>query len=401
MLNIDISRLNIKDFSTLKKKLAGIKKKTIPAFEQHKEDIEFLKHSLKKYRRYKNLILIGNGGSNTSFKAFHNALVPLDSKKKAFILTTMEPDLLNGIKTVFRRRKTLVMPVSKSGNTVGILESMFAFKGYRILPVTTPDSGALSAIAKKHGLDIIPHAPVGGRFSGLTASALAPALFFDIDAEAIDNGARTMYKYCSPAVPLEKNPALQLASSLFLLEKKGYTEIFCPIYSARLAGFQNLIVQLIHETVGKMGKGQTIFCADAPESQHHTNQRFFGGRKNVIGVFVTVGKQDDIESKVDVPEPVKHLKIRDGSLKDINGVPYAKALEFEFKGTWEDAIKHKIPCAHINVDKVSPFSIGEFMAFWHYVAVYSAWLRDLDAFDQPQVETSKEISFRLRKEYKS
>ncbi|MBW2996760.1 hypothetical protein KY349_00295 [Candidatus Woesearchaeota archaeon] len=401
MLNLDISRLKIKNFSALKKKLASIKKKGTPAFEQHKEDIEALKQALKKYRKYKNLILIGNGGSNTSFKAFHNALVHPDSKKKAFILTTMEPDLIEDIKSVFPRRKTLVMPVSKSGNTVGILEVMFAFEGYRMLPVTTPDSGALSTIAKKQSLDIIPHAPVGGRFSGLTASALAPALFLDIDAESIDNGARTMYKYCNPAVPLEKNPALQLAASLYLLEKKGFIEIFCPIYSSKLAGAQNLIVQLIHETVGKKGKGQTIFCADAPESQHHTNQRFFGGRKNVLGVFVTVGKQEDIESKVSVPDSVKSLKIRDGSLSDIDGVPYAKALEFEFRGTWEDAIKHKIPCAHINIDKVSPFSMGEFMAFWHYVAVYSAWLRDLDAFDQPQVETSKEISFRLRKEYKS
>lgn len=401
MLNLDISRLNIKNFSALKKKLSDVKKKETPAFERNKEDIEALKKVLNRYRKYKNLILIGNGGSNTSFKAFHSALVPLDSKKKAFILTTMEPDLIEGIKSVFPRRKTLVMPVSKSGNTVGILEAMFAFEGYRMLPVTTPGSGALSTIASKQRLDIIPHAPVGGRFSGLTASALAPALFFDIDSEAIDNGARTMYKYCNPAVPLEKNPALQLAASLYLLEKKGYIEIFCPIYSSKLAGFQNLVVQLIHETVGKKGKGQTIFCADAPESQHHTNQRFFGGRKNVIGLFVTVEKQKDIESKVRVPVPVRSLRIRDGSLDDINGVPYAKALEFEFRGTWEDAIKHKIPCARISIDKVSPFSIGEFMAFWHYVAVYSAWLRDLDAFDQPQVESSKEISFRLRKEYKS
>jgi glucose-6-phosphate isomerase len=291
------------------------------------------------------------------------------------------------------------MPVSKSGTTIGTLESMFAFSDHKILLVTSPDTGALSILAKEKGLDIIPHPPVGGRYSGLTSSAFAPALFFDIDVEAIDNGARTMYKYCHPGVAIDKNLALQLAASLYLLEKKGYEEIFCPIYSSKLGGFENLIVQLMHESVCKKARGQTIYCAEAPESQHHTNQRFFGGRKNVIGLFVTVESQQDMESKVAVPDAVKQIKVRDGTLENINKVPYAKALEFEFQGTYQDAINNKIPCAHISLDKISPFSIGEFLGFWHYVAVYSSWLRDVNAFDQPQVETSKEISFKLRKDH--
>jgi glucose-6-phosphate isomerase len=209
-----------------------------------------------------------------------------------------------------------------------------------------------------------------------------------------------MYARCAPSVRIEENPALQLACVLYLLEKKRYSEIFCPIYSSKLACFSNLIVQLMHESVCKKGRGQTIYCADAPESQHHTNQRFFGGKKNVLGLFVTVNEQHDSGSRVKVPEPIKHIAVRGGTLGDIDNVPYHKSLEFEFEGTFRDAVSKKIPCIRLSLDKISAFSVGEFTGFWHYVAVYSAILRDVNPYDQPEVEYSKEISFELRKRHK-
>jgi glucose-6-phosphate isomerase len=226
MLHLEIANTGIKDYSKIKSKLEKIKKQKLPIFETYSEDINKLKLALKKYSKYRNLIVIGNGGSNTSFKAYDHALTPMSSKKKAFILTTMEPDLLNELKENFPKRKTLIMPISKSGTTIGTLESMFAFEGYPVLPVTSPDTGALSVLAKKDKLDIIPHPPVGGRYSGLTASAFAPALIMGIDVESINNGARTMYKYCNPQVPIDKNPALRIAAVLFLIDKKGCEEIF-------------------------------------------------------------------------------------------------------------------------------------------------------------------------------
>jgi glucose-6-phosphate isomerase len=40
------------------------------------------------------------------------------------------------------------------------------------------------------------------------------------------------------------------------------------------------------------------------------------------------------------------------------------------------------------------------MAFWQLYAVYSSLLRNVDPFDQPQVEGSKKISFDKRLQYK-
>ncbi|MDO8627393.1 MAG: glucose-6-phosphate isomerase, partial [Candidatus Diapherotrites archaeon] len=57
----------------------------------------------------------------------------------------------------------------------------------------------------------------------------------------------------------------------------------------------------------------------------------------------------------------------------------------------------KIPVISIAIDKVDEENIGELIGFFQWLAIYSALLRDVNPFDQPQVENSKKISFEYRK----
>jgi len=400
MISLDV-KYTFTDPEYIKDKLNHIPWLETPSFVTHKPEIRQFKKKLSKYKKFKNLIVIGNGGSINNFYAFYEALNNPNAKdaKKAYILTTMEPDVINHLKSVCSKKDTLVIPVSKSGNTIGMLESLMAFIDYPILAVTG-EQGTLFEMAKKERWETINHPDVGGRYSGRTTSALVPALFCNIDVAGINKGAVEMYRKCSPKVPIEKNPALQLSAALYQLDKEGYTEIFCPVYSTRLMGLLALIIQLIHESSGKDGKGQTIYGSLAPESQHHTNQRFFGGRKNVAGIFIRVDKQDDNKSKIKVPRSIADIRVREAYLRDIDGLIYAKALDFEYEGTRQDAIRKKIPHAVITLDKTMPKTIGELLAFWQYVAVYSSVLRDVDPYDQPQVESSKAITFSLIRNFK-
>jgi glucose-6-phosphate isomerase len=50
----------------------------------------------------------------------------------------------------------------------------------------------------------------------------------------------------------------------------------------------------------------------------------------------------------------------------------------------------------MEIDKITEASFGEMLVFWQYFAVYSAMLRNLNPFDQPEVEASKKISLELR-----
>lgn len=378
--------------STVAKKCPIIKGET-PVFAKYKPDLKTIKKVASKYKNKKNIIVIGNGGSITSFYYYVTAL---GTKKNYYIVSTMEPDFLASIKSKCKATETVIIVVSKSGNTVGAIESLMYFKGYKdVVVITENKESAIKSIQEKMGYDYIEHPVVGGRYSGFTPSGLLPAAIAGLDIDEIWKGANSAYtKY---SMKKQGNDAMQLANVFYELDKKGYSEIFMPIYSSKLEGSINILMQLLHESCGKEGKGQTMIATFAPESQHHTNQRFFGGKKNMIGCFV-VDEQNDNSTVVSITKSLQGIKLRDGVLADIIGNTYQKALSAEFIGTREDTVANKIPNVVLNVGKITEQSVAEYLAFWHYVTVYICMLNNVNPFDQPQVENSKLISYRLRKE---
>jgi len=367
-----------------------IEKMQLPSFVTHQPDLA----EIKKLSSKKKVLVVGNGGSIQSFRAFAGMLAP---EKDWGIVHTMEPDYLNFLKKKFKTSDTLVVPVSKSGSNVGQLEAMFSFLDYKMLAVTGTD-GTLWEIAKALKLQTIEHPDVGGRYAGRTSAALAPAAALGLDIEEINKGALSMYEKCNPNS--KDNPAFQAASILAQLRKKGYSELFCPFYSVRLGSFLPLLIQLIHESSAKGGAGLTAYGDVGPESQHHTNQRFFGGPKTVSGLFFNVKNQDDEKSTTKVPKNVQGIKLRESTLNVLDAIPLAKSLEFEYQGTLKDAINKKIPVIAVTIDEVNAYTCGELLGFLQYFTVYYCVLTGVNPFDQPQVESSKDISFNLRAELK-
>lgn len=397
-LNLELS--DELDFSELD--LKKIKQIEVPDFVEAEPDFNKVEELASKYNQYENLIVIGNGGSITSFWAFYKTLAEYKSQKKVYLLSTMDPDLVVYLKKICPKEETLIIGISKSGDTVGVLEDIFAFEGYPMVAITTEGKGALWQIAKRRGWDYLDiPLPIGGRFSGRTMAGFFPAALVGIDIREIDEGARKMYKICSPRMSIHENPALKLSAFLYALDKKGYAEIFFPVYSPQLEGFIPLVIQLIHESSGKEGKGQTIYGSLAPESQHHTNQRFFGGKRNVVGLFLRVENYEHNTLATKVPKDLEDISLKDKNLSLLSDIPLSKAVQFEYLGTQQDARNQKIPHAVMTVDKITPYSVGELLAFFHYLAFYSSILRGVNPLDQPQVENSKNISFSLRRDYKT
>ena len=107
------------------------------------------------------------------------------------------------------------------------------------------------------------------------------------------------------------------------------------------------------------------------------------------------------EGDITVPIPVYLIEHEKGrALFDINKIPLEKALDFEWQGTLEDARIKAIPLLHLAIADFSALEIGALLAFWQLFAVYSSVLREVDPFDQPQVENSKNISFHKRLGFK-
>lgn len=396
-VNVDITNSNI-DLSRLSEELERIKDIEVPPFVESVPDVEKIISECKDIMHYKKVIVIGNGGSVNNTRAFYDA-VPIG--KEFYFATTMEPDFLNFLLKKCPREDTIVVPVSKSGTTTGVLETLMFFinNEYDICAITSPQ-GTLFDICQKKGYNVIEHPPVGGRYSARTSCAMAPAYLMGYNLNELEDGFQLAYENNSKERSIDENPALRLACALYLLEQEGKEDVFMPVYSMTYSAFLPIIIQLSHESFGKEGKGQSFFGDVAPESQHHTNQRFFGGRQNICGMFVSVKNQIDSSSEVSVPDDIKEIPLRSGNLDTISSVPYKKALEFEFKGTYEDAVAKGIPVCHVEIEDSSYRSIGEFMGFLQYFAVYSSILRGVNPYDQPQVEDSKALSFRMRQDYK-
>ncbi len=364
----------------------------VPEFVKYRPDFEKMQELAIKYSEFQNVIIIGHGGSITSFYGIYNAL-KFQATKNAYFLSTIDPDYIFELKQLLNREDTLVISISKSGETATQIEMLSQFADFPLL-VITGKNNSLSFIAEKLDADIVEHPIIGGRYTGFTEVGLLPAMIVGIDVKKIFEGALTFFDAYN-----KDNLAFTTASVLYELEKKGFVDVFMPFYSHNLFAMSSVIVQLCHESFGKNGKGQTYFAHEAPESQHHTNQRFFGGIKNICGLFTTSESFQNPTLNI-YPNSIKNVEIKGYKLSDVDTIPLEKALEFEWQGTMEDAKIQSIPLIHLSITDFSPKEIGSFLAFWQLVAVYSSVLREVNPFDQPQVENSKLISFNKRLAYK-
>lgn len=396
MLKINYSRVDFPQlFNRANDSLNRIRKSPAPSFETTKTDLKFLTSQVAKFKKFKNIILIANGGSRTSARAFYHGLADFRNKVGLKFLTSAEPRLINNLRKNFKKSNTLVLVISKSGDNINNIEPLMFFLDYKVLAVTGSQPSTLRSIAEKRKWPIIEHPEVGGRFSGLTACGLVPAALLGLDIKKITQGAETAYKKYSRSAKPEDNDALKLALYLADLGNKGFSEIFASIYSSSLVALLPLMIQLFHETYSKAGHGQTIFGDYSPESQHHTNQRFFGGPHNVIGLLLSEEKMEK-DIKLNIPANLKKISFRGHELGQLNGLTSSQTLAFDRGGVLGHCREAKIPTAEISVDKITPESFAELMVFWQYYAIYAAELRGINPFDQPEVEFSKKIGLELR-----
>ncbi len=361
--------------------------KELPAFLSYRPDFALLEELQKEYAQYKKIVVIGHGGSITSFLGMYTSLCA-HSGVEVFFLNTVDADYIASVRSATTPQDTLVLAVSKSGETITLFEVLSQFADYPLVCLTEAGS-PLAQAAEKLGARVVAHPAIGGRFTGVTEVGLLPAVLCGVDVATVFAGAAELYKQFQ-----KDNLAWKAASILWQLEQKGFVDVFLPVYSRGLYGLAQLFVQLCHESYGKEGRGQTFLASEAPESQHHTNQRFFGGRKNMCGFFVTT--EATSESIVRYPASLHSIPVHGRHLADMNGLSLKQAMQAEWQGTLDDARLKNMPVLHLSTAVVDARNVGRQIAFWQLVAVYGALLRGVDPFSQPQVESSKLLSVTKR-----
>lgn len=251
---------------------------------------EMKKFAKKFQNKYKDVVIVGLGGSSLGTQAIFQALLP--HAPNIHFLDNLDPVLFEKTMLRISPKKTLFIFISKSGET---LETMTIFNTVvqntarsaefykkNLLIITEEKKSQLFEAAKKFNIPFFPHPNnIGGRFSVLSPVSLLPASLFGLDVQGFLLGASRM-----------KNNPLPHRLAKFINEQYRHHRhtVVLFTYDARLQKFCEWVVQLFAESLGKKGNGITPLIAIGPKDQHSMLQLFLEGPNDKFFLFFPSGK---------------------------------------------------------------------------------------------------------------
>ena len=218
-------------------------------------------------RTYSDVVLLGMGGSSLCPDVLRNTFGAIKGHPRLHVLDTTDPTTILAVRAKIRIQDSLFIVASKSGETTETL-SHFAYfwdqvrssgrdgmTGRHFAAITDPGT-PLEKLAKDHGFRwIFPNPPdIGGRYSALSYFGLVPGALMGIDVSELLERAVEMAHSCADSVPAEGNPGVWLGAVLGQLALEGRNKLTL-IASPKIATFGYWVEQLIAESTGKQGKG--------------------------------------------------------------------------------------------------------------------------------------------------
>lgn len=398
--------------------------RTLPFDPQRSEHTTAI-HRLVEERRgkYDNLIVMGIGGSALGNIALQAALNPpthnlLDAKHRRgprlFVVDNVDPQYFGAVLDFVRATdpnldRTCFNVVSKSGETAETASQFMTIRkmlvdkhgeaahAKHIVAITDPAQGTMRKICDANGYVTLPVPDgVGGRFSVLSPVGLFSAAMTGIDIDALLDGAAEMDTRCSEP-DLAKNPAAMLATILVRLGlEKGKTNHVMMPYSNRLYLLADWFRQLWAESLGKNktldGKptaaGFTPIKALGTTDQHSQVQLYREGPNDKA--FCLVEVEDFGKDDFAIP-----TGLGVDATKYLEGSTFGTLLNAEKVATEYALVESQRPTMTIRFPRIDERHVGQFLALWEVATSYAGLMLNIDAYDQPAVETGKVATFGL------
>lgn len=367
--------------------------------------------------RFENILILGMGGSSLGTMAVCEALLPpywnfltKEQRKnfpRIFFLDNIDPDQMNSMLNILDLKKTLVNVVTKSGSTAEVMAQFMILKDrmekelgddYRknIIATTDKNIGILKQLSDQEGYKTfyIPD-DVGGRFSVFSAVGLLPFALLGINIDEITQGIKDM-DLTLKNTDIRYNIAAQNALIHYLMNtKKGKNISVMMPYSYKLRYVADWYCQLWAESLGKehdknnniVNTGQTPVKATGVTDQHSQIQLYNEGPNDKIINFLRVAKYD---TELEIPNIFEYTGISYLGGKKINQLFNAEA-----DSTMASLIDYKRPNITITVPEVTPYYLGQLLYMFEVQTAISGALYNIDAFDQPGVEQSKNYTYAL------
>lgn len=393
----------------------------LPFDPMRREHVKAVKRIARGLRnKTNNLVVLGIGGSALGNIALQSALNPITYNlmprkerggPRLFVLDNVDPHFVGDTLEEVRRydphfKRTIINVVSKSGETAEtaaqflitrdmLKNSLGADYAKHIVAVTDPAKGTMRQICDKEGFVTLPVPDgVGGRFSVLSPVGLFSAAMCGIDIDALLDGAAEMDQRCSSPDSMS-NPAAIIAWLLMEFTKCGKGNHVMMPYSNALYYLADWFRQLWAESLGKRldKTGMEVFAGATPikalgtTDQHSQVQLYREGPNDKVFCFLEVGafeRDRTIPSGLDVD-----------ALRYLQGATLGRLITAEKKATEYALIESQRPNFTIRFPKITAHAVGQFIQLWEIVTAYAGLMLNIDAYDQPAVETGKVATFGL------
>lgn len=327
---------------------------------------------------------------------------------RLYIIDNVDPERLVYLFQTIDITKSLFNVISKSGTTSETMSQFMIIKELlekkigkeaakkNIVCTTDKENGNLIKIAKEEGYKyfIIPE-NVGGRFSQLTPVGLLPAAFCGIDIKRLLQGAKIIDEKCSSA-EINKNPALAFAALNYLAMKDGKNIAVIMPYADSLKYMADWYAQLWAESIGKKfdREGNIIHTGSTPvkalgtTDQHSQLQLYSEGPNDKIIIFLGV---KNYREDITIPKIYEEIP----SLSFLGGHTHSKLIQTEQLATEYALLKAGKQNMTITLESVNEESIGGLIYFFELATAYAGEFLNINAFDQPGVEESKNATYAL------
>jgi transaldolase / glucose-6-phosphate isomerase len=217
-------------------------------------------------RSYSDVVLLGMGGSSLGPDVLLNTFGKVAGHPRLQVLDTTDPETIRAVTKSIDLPATLFVVASKSGGTTETLSHFAHFwelvskeskkPGNQFLAITDPGT-SLDKLAQEHHFRwIFRNMPdIGGRYSVLSYFGMVPAALAGYDFAQILDSATGMAHACAADIPAEKNPGVWLGSVLGSLATGQKRDKLTLVLSPRINTFGYWVEQLIAESTGKLGRG--------------------------------------------------------------------------------------------------------------------------------------------------
>ena len=361
-----------KKTSNIKKKLTELLKednKILQSLSTNYSD-SYTKKSLSKYKNFKNIRIIGMGGSSLGTRAIYSFLKHKIKKKFIFF------DNLNANRTK-NNKKHLNLIVSKSGNTLETIvnSNIYINKLDKNIFITENKKNYLYILANKLKSEIVHHNNfIGGRYSVLSEVGMLPADLMGLEPDH--------FRQFNSLIKNKKflNSLIQnVTATVSFLKNKKINSVILN-YDKKAQNLFNWYQQLIAESLGKKGKGLLPIISSLPKDNHSVMQLYLDGFKNNFFTFFYTHESKSLKIKNDkILSLQKSLKSR-----NLSEIIYAqkKATENVFN-------KKNIPFRSFEIKNRDEKTLGELFCFFILETILIGKSLNLNPYDQQAVELIK------------